>query len=130
MTPRNDPTFHRDREREFFEHARRLLEDDRMRVETRFGRRPITALTPRVIVGEQGVERGERLKRQMLELGVADRQLQANMPVGERLSVSLTQRFLFFFTTTVGRMNVVCVPPTRELLKGETPAPMDVAAVN
>src|SRR2546423_1310633 len=100
MSAQSDPTFHRDREKQFFDHARRLLADDRLRPETRFGRRPITALIPQVTVGENGVERGERLKRLMLELGVSDRQLQANMPVGERLSVGLTQRFLFFFKAT------------------------------
>ena len=130
MNDRTDPTFHRDREKQFFEHATRLLDDDRLRLETRFGRRPITALEPQVIIGEPGVERGERLKRMMLDLGVSDRHLQSSMPVGERLKVGLSQRFLLFFKSRVGRMHVFCTSPSRELLQGQPPAPMDAPELN
>ena len=53
-----DPTFHRDREKQFVDHVRGLLDDDRLRLDTRRGVRPITTLMPSVTEGERGVERG------------------------------------------------------------------------
>ena len=125
-----DPTFHRDRERQFIEHVRNLLGDDRLRLGTRRGVHPITTLMPSITEGEPGVVRGEKVKRLMLELGVADRELQSRMPVGERLEVALRQRNFWMFKKTVGDLVVACVSPTRALLKGETPEPLTAAEVN
>ena len=125
-----DPTYHRDREKQFFEHARALLEDDRLRLDTTRGIRPIGTLMPAISEGEPGVERGEKVKRLMLELGVADRSLQGKMPVGERLEVALRQKNFWMFKKKVGELVVACVSPTRALVKGESPAPLTAAVVN
>src|SRR5258706_909655 len=125
-----DPTFHRDRERQFIEHVRNVLEDDRLRIDTTRGRRPLSTLIPYVAQGEPGVERGEKVKRLMLEMGIADRELQSQMPVGERITVTLRQRNFWRIKKQVGRMQILCLSPTRSLLAGETPQPLDVADVN
>ena len=125
-----DPTFHRDREKQFIEHVRNLLDDDRLRPDTTRGRRPITTLMPSITEGEVGVVRGEKVKRLMLELGVTDRSLQSRMPVGERIEVTLRQRNFWMFKKTVGELVTACISPTRELLKGETPKPLSAAEVN
>lgn len=125
-----DPTFHRDREKQFVDHVRGLLDDDRLRLDTRRGVRPITTLMPSVTEGERGVERGEKVKRLMLELGVADRQLQSKMPVGERIEINLRQRNFWMFKKIVGGFIVLCISPTRALLTGQTPAPLGAAEVN
>ena len=64
------------------------------------------------------------LKRTMSDLGLPDRELQARMPVGESLEVTLSQTSWWVFKKVVGRMRVVCVSPTKSLLKGEAPAPV------
>ena len=87
-------------------------------------------MMPVVKVGEPGVERGEKNKRLMMELGVTDRELQANLPVGERIEVTLRQRNFWMFKKTVGELVVVCLSPLREILKGETPKPLGTAEVN
>ena len=108
-----DPTFHRDREKQFVEHVRGLLGDDRLRLETRRGVRPITTLMPWISEGEPGIVRGEKVKRLMLELGVADRDLQSKMPVGERIEVTLRQRNFWMFKKAVGELVVATLSPTR-----------------
>src|SRR5258706_1091883 len=125
-----DPTFHRDRERQFIDHVRNVLDDDRLRLDTTRGRRPLSTLMAYVAQGEPGVERGEKVKRLMLEMGIADRELQAQMPVGERITVTLRQRNFWMIKKQVGRLQVLCLSPAKELLAGETPQPLDVAAVN
>jgi division protein CdvB (Snf7/Vps24/ESCRT-III family) len=85
---------------------------------------------PQVFVGERGVERGERVKRMMMELGVADRALQQQLPVGERLVATLRQRNFWMMTRPVGRIVALCVGPTKALIQGETPTPMNAERVN
>ena len=119
-----DPSTHRDREKQFIEHARGLLGDDRLRLETRAGRKPIAALFPLVREGEPGVARGERVKRLMMGMGAADRELQSKLPVGERIDVTLRMRNFWMLKRTVGELAVVCASPTRELIKGDEPRPM------
>src|SRR6266404_4861524 len=101
-----DPTFHRDREKQFFEHARHLLDDERLRIDTKAGRRPVTSGFTYKSEGEKGVERGERAKRLMMELGVADRELQHKLPVGERLDVTLKMRNFWMLKKTVGELTI------------------------
>jgi hypothetical protein len=48
------------------------------------------------------------------------------MPIGETLEVALTQKKMLVLNQTVGRLRVVCVSPTKSLLKGEEPQPMDL----
>src|SRR5438045_8318543 len=130
MKPSLDHTFHRDRERQFIEHVRNVLEEYRLRIDTTRGRRALGTLIPYIAQGEPGVERGEKVKRLMLEMGMADRELQAQMPVGERITVTLRQRNFWMIKKQVGRLQVLCLSPAKQLLAGETPQPLDVAAVN
>jgi hypothetical protein len=129
MTNAPDPSLYRDREKQFFEHARHLLDDDRLRLDTRQGRRPLLSTFVYKREGESGVERGERAKRLMLELGVADRELQHKLPVGERLDVTLKMRNFWMLKKTVGELTVLCASPTRDLVLGQSPAPMGAAEV-
>ena len=56
-----DPSVHRTRERQFIEHVEKLLDDDRLRVDTTSGRRAVTGLIRDVQRNDRGVE----LKRVM-----------------------------------------------------------------
>jgi hypothetical protein len=115
-----DPTVHRQREQQIIQHVEKLLNDERLRIDTTMGRRPVTAFIRDVTRGERATD----LKRLMSEMNLPDRALQNQMPIGEMLEVALTQKKMFVLTETVGRLRVVCVSPTRALLRGEEPAPM------
>ena len=115
-----DPTLHRQREQQLIGHVERLLNDDRLRLDTTRGNRAITTLLRDVAKSDRGVE----LKRMMSDLGVPDRELQARMPLGESLEVTLSQTSWWVLKKVVGRMRVVCVSPAKSLLKGEAPAPI------
>src|ERR1019366_7281559 len=69
------------------------------------------------------------LKRLMSEMNRPDRQLQNQMPVGESLDVTLSQRRLFVFNSTVGRLKAVCVSPARSLIAGEEALPLKPSEV-
>jgi hypothetical protein len=120
MKNSSDPTVHRQREQQLIQHVERLLNDDRLRLDTSRGNRAITTLLRDVAKGDRAVE----LKRTMSDLGLPDRELQARMPAGESLEVTLSQTSWWVFKKVVGRLRVVCVSPTRSLLKGEAPAPV------
>jgi hypothetical protein len=83
-----EPSLHRQREEELIRHVQRLLEDDRLRVDTTRGRRPVTTLIRDVNESDKGVE----LKRLMSQKGVPDRELEAKMPVGRSMEVVLSRR--------------------------------------
>src|SRR5437588_6926263 len=116
----NDPSIHRHREQQLIHHVERLLEDERLRVDTTMGRRPVTAFTRNVSRSDKAVE----LKRLMSDMNMPDRELQSRMPVGEAVEVTLSQRRWWFFRATVGRVRIVCVSPTKALLTGDEPKPM------
>ena len=120
MTNSTDPSAHQAAEREMIEHVTRLLDDPRLVVDTTTGRRPVTALVRDVSRADRGVE----LKRQMTELKVPDRALQERMPVGEQIDVTLSTKRFFIFKKAVGSLRVMCVSPTRALLRGEASRPM------
>jgi len=108
------------------EHVQRLLEDDRLRIDTKLGRRPITGFLRNV----DRTNKSDELKRMMMDMNLSDRELQNCMPVGEAIEVTLSQKKLWVFRSTVGRLRVVSVPPTRALLRGEEPKPMSPTDVN
>jgi hypothetical protein len=112
-----DPAVHQQLERQMIEHVERLLGDERMRVDTTRGRRPVTTLFRAVETGDRGVD----LKRIMAEMGRPDRELQATMPVGSWMEVTLAQKKWFFLREVVGKIQVICVSPTRSLLAGQAP---------
>src|SRR5581483_10222349 len=95
-----EPSIHRQREQAFIRHVERLLEDDRLRVDTTRGRRPVTTCMISVEKSDHSVD----LKRLMSEMNKPDRQLQSQMPTGETIEVTLSQRKLFILRSTVGRL--------------------------
>lgn len=107
------------------EHVERLLENDQLRVDTTRGRRLVTAVYRSVEHGDHAVE----LKRLMAEMGKPDRELQARMPVGAWMEVTLSVGKWFFFREVIGRLQVVCLSPIRDLLMGEAPAPVTLGDV-
>jgi hypothetical protein len=121
-----DPGAHRQREHQLIEHVQRLLEDERLRLDTKLGRRPITAFIRDVSRSDKSVD----LKRTMSEMNLPDRELQNRMPVGESIEVTLSQKKWWVLKSTVGRLRVVCVSPTRALLRGDPPQPMTPTEVN
>ncbi|HEY7091506.1 MAG TPA: hypothetical protein VH518_25635 [Tepidisphaeraceae bacterium] len=123
MKNSSDPSVHQARERQFMAHVERLLSDNRLMVDTLGGRRPVPNLMPQV----SKTDRATDVKRTMSDMNLPDRELQNRMPVGESLEVTLRAKKWFFFTTTVGRIFVKCVSPTRALLAGETPKALDLA---
>ena len=80
-----DPAVHQQLERQMMEHVERLLADERLRVDTTRGRRPVTTLFRSVESGDRGVD----LKRVMAEMGKPDRELQSKMPVGAWMEITL-----------------------------------------
>jgi hypothetical protein len=126
MRNSTDPSLHRDREQQFTQHVERLLDDPRLRVDTLNGARPV----PAMIRSVEKSDRGTDLKREMSAMNLPDRELQAKMPLGQRIEVTLSQSKWFIFKKTVGRMRLVCVSPTRDLLAGKEPKPLGTAEVN
>ncbi|HSU69252.1 MAG TPA: hypothetical protein VLJ39_20370 [Tepidisphaeraceae bacterium] len=122
----SDPAVHRAREHQLIEHVQRLLEDERLRIDTKLGRRPITAFIRDVSRSDRSID----LKRMMSEMNLPDRELQNNMPNGEMVEVTLSQKKFWVLRSTVGRIRVVCVSPTRALLRGDDPKPMTPTEVN
>ena len=121
-----NPAMHRAREHQLIEHVQRLLEDERLRLDTKLGRRPITAFIRDVSRTDKSMD----LKRMMSEMNLPDRELQNSMPAGEMMEVSLSQKRFWVLRSTVGRLRVVCVSPTRALLRGDEPRPMTPTDVN
>ena len=125
MKTSNDPSIHRHREQQIVQHVEKLLNDERLRIDTTHGRRPVTAFVRDVSRSDRATE----LKRTMTEMNLPDRELQARMPVGEVVDVALSQKKLLVLSETVGRLRVICVSPTRALLRNETVEPMSPGEV-
>jgi hypothetical protein len=125
MSDSADPGFHQRLEEQFIAHVEQLLRDDRLRLDTTGGRRPISSLIRDVSKGDRGVE----LKRLMSELGKPDRGLEAQMPVGEFIDVILSRRKWRLIKSTVGRLHVACISPARALIQGQAPPPVSGAEI-
>jgi hypothetical protein len=119
-----DPSIHQAREKQFIEHVERLLEDARLMVDTTGGRRAVINLMPQTNRSDRATD----LKRAMTEMNLPDRELQNRMPTGQSMEVTLKAKKWFILTKVVGRIRVLCVSPTRELLAGGSPRPLDLAA--
>ncbi len=104
-------------------HVERLLGASRLIVDTTLGRRAVPNLMPQSSKSDRGTD----LKRSMSEMNLPDRELQNRMPIGESMEVTLRAKKWLVFTKVVGRIRVVCISPTRALLAGETPKPLDLA---
>jgi hypothetical protein len=104
-------------------HVERLLADSRLMVDTTAGRKSAMNLNPQV----EKTDRGTDLKRLMSEMNRPDRELQNRMPIGESLAVTLRAKKWFVFNRVVGRIRVVTVSPSRALIAGESPKPLNLA---
>ena len=104
----SDPSFHRLAEQRFVEHVGRLLGDDRLTIDTLRGRRSV-GLPPRGFTSSvKRKDRAVELKRLMIEMGKADRDLQERLPVGESLHAELKKRRFLMFPKLIGAIDVVC----------------------
>jgi hypothetical protein len=120
-----EPSIHRQHERQFIEHVERLLSDERLRVDTVRGRRPVTAFSQSVQRSDNAVA----IKRMMSEVGLPDRELEAQMPQGHTLDVTLSQSKMLIFKQMVGRLKVQCISPSRALLGGGEISPLNKQGV-
>lgn len=125
MQNSTDPSVHRQKEQELVNHVTRLLEDDRLRIDTQRGRRPVTSLLRDINRTDKTVE----LKRLMSAMNLPDRELQGRMPTGEQLEVVLSKRKFLILRSPVGRLRVACISPAQALLSGETPKPLNTSDV-
>ncbi|HEV2292641.1 MAG TPA: hypothetical protein VGR35_02225 [Tepidisphaeraceae bacterium] len=120
MKNSTDPSAHRACERRFIEHVERLLKDERLRIDTTRGRRPVTAFAAKPVRSDAA----EQLKRQMIDMRITDRDIEQQMPVGESLEVELKQAKLLLFTEAIGKLRALCISPTKALLSGSIPEPL------
>src|SRR6476646_2245266 len=125
MNSSTDPSVHRTCEQQFMRHLRSLLTDPRLRLDTAVGMRPITQFIAQVNHSDRALE----LKNLMIQMNRPDRDLQNRMPVGEWMDVTLSIRQFLLFQRAVGRLRVMCMSPSKAILAGETPQPMDAKSV-
>ena len=86
-----DPSVHRQRERRLIEHVQTVLNDDRLRIDTIRGLRPVRTAIRTI----QRSDRALDLRRRMAEMGTPDRKLESQMPVGETIELTLQRRAWF-----------------------------------
>lgn len=122
MRNSTDPFVHRQRQQQLIEHIQTLLEDERLRLDTLTGRRPIPTMGRHIETTDSEVD----LIRRMSQLGKPDRQLQERMPVGLGLSVTLWRPRWLIARRTVGELRVICLSPTEALLTGQMPKPVSL----
>lgn len=108
-----DPSVHRERERQAVSHIEAVLADERLRIDTAGGSRLARTLLAEVSRTDAAVE----LKRLMSTEGLPDRELEAKMPAGAGLEVTFSQKQLLVMKKPVARLKVVCVSPTKALLR-------------
>ena len=120
-----DPAVHRQCEQDFIQHVQALLGDERLRIDTTRGRRPVAGLPKTVAAADRAVD----LKRLMTEMRRPDRDLQHRMPVGASLDVTLLQSRMLVLKSPIGRLYAVTTSPTRTLLAGGDPQPLRPAEV-
>lgn len=120
-----DPSWHREKEKQFTDHVRGLLADSRLRLPTQDGMTAVTALQRRVEEKDREVD----LKRLMQSKGVYDYDIQGKMPLGRELHVTLKRRSFFLFWRMVGDFRCVNVSPSDDLLTGAPARPADAASI-
>jgi hypothetical protein len=121
----SDPSVHQQREVDFIRHVERMLEDNRLRIDTTRGRRPVTGFFKSIGKTDHAVD----LQRLMSEMNKPDRELKNQMPVGQTIDVTLSQRKFLVFRSVVGRLKIVCASPNRSLIAGEEAQPLRPAEV-
>jgi len=126
MSDTPDPSEHKAAQERFIAHMMRLFDDPRMMIDTTAGRRAVKGFIQTVSQGDHAVD----VKRLMSELNRPDRELQSSMPVGQSLELTLSKKKWFVLKKAVGRLRVVCVSPTRELIEDAPIKPMTGGDVN
>jgi hypothetical protein len=114
-----DPSWHQQRERDLVDHVERLVTEPKFVLDTSLGRRSAAAAKAVTRRGDKAVD----LKRTMSQLR-PERELELRMPVGQTLEATFAVNKWLIFQKTIARLVVASVPPTKELLKDERPAPM------
>jgi len=120
-----DPNLHRQRQQQFVAHTQKLLEDERLILDTSSGRRPATAFYRDVTPSENTIA----IKQKMIDLGLFDRELQRKMPPGLALDITLSTKSMFGGKQAAGRLRVTTLSPVESLLKGEVAPPLDREAL-
>jgi hypothetical protein len=116
-----DASWHQAREKEIVSHIEQLLDHPKFVIDTSNGRKNTLGVNRAVRSFDKSVE----LKRQMSQVR-PDRQLEAQMPTGRLMEATFSVRKWLILQDIIGRLVVAVVPPTRELLKDESPEPMSV----
>ena len=120
MPKPNDATWHQQRERDVAQHFVALLDDKRFVVDTVDGRKPITMFQKLTTESDAQVA----VKRQMIELGSSDHDLQKRLPVNQTIDVTLKNTHLLIFEKTFAHVRLMSVPPTKALIRGEPIEPL------
>ena len=120
MSKPNDPTWHQQRERDVAQHFVSLLDDRRFVIDTTDGRKPVTMFQRSLSEGDGSVA----VKRQMIEMGSSDHDLQRRLPVSQTIDVTLRNPHLLIFEKTFAHVRFMSVPPTRALIRGEPVEPL------
>jgi hypothetical protein len=126
MSDNPDPSQHKSAEDRFIAHVRRLLDDQRMMIDTTAGRRAVKGFIQTVTQGDRSVD----LQRLMSQMKRPDRELLETMPLGQSLEVTLSKKKWFVLKETVGRLRVVCISPSRELIEDAPVQPMAAGDVS
>lgn len=121
-----DPAEHRAAELRLIAHVQKLLDDPRLRIDTRSGTRPVAGLKRGIARGDAGAD----LKRTMADLDLPDRDLHARMPQGEVMEVLFRRTRWLLLNQIAARLRVICVSPSSALLRGQAGRPMTVGEVN
>lgn len=120
MPKPNDATWHQQRERDVAQHFSSLLDDKRFVIDTVDGRKPVTMFQKVATESDGSVA----VKRQMIELGSSDHDLQQRLPVHQTIDVTLRNVHLLIFEKTFAHVRFMSLPPTKALIRGEAVEPL------
>ncbi len=123
--PQSEPQKHLELEEQVVKHVRRLLEDDRLRVDTRQGLRAATGYRLHVEASDDLAA----LRSLLADAGTADRSVETKYPKSASLDVALLRRKWFVFAETVGQIHLRVLAPAKALVGGETPRPTTTSEV-
>lgn len=123
--PGDEVRKHQECEKQVLDHVRRLLEDDRLRIDTRQGSRAVAAFRPHVVENDDLAG----LRTLLVEAGTPDRELEKQYPQNRSMDIQLQRRKWFFFAETTGRLYVKVLSPMKALVRGEAIRPMTVPEV-
>ncbi len=116
-----DASWHQAREQEIISHIERMLDVPKFVIDTAVGRKNTASIKRTAKSHDKSVD----LKRQMSQIR-PDRELETQMPVGRVFEATFAVNKWIIFQRIIARLMVAVIPPTKELLKDETPEPMSV----